>query len=61
MASEGADFEASAMPPAGAVIAAGREDARRRRNDQRTGASIILGLVAVAIAAFSAVALWLSP
>jgi hypothetical protein len=61
MASEGVDFEASAMPPVGPVAAASRENARRQRSGQRTGASIILGLVAIAIAAFSAVALWLSP
>jgi hypothetical protein len=61
MASEGVDLQASAMPPVAAVAAASRENARRQKDGQRPGASIILGLVAVAIAALSAVALWLSP
>ncbi len=60
MASEGVDLQASAMPPVAAVAAASRENARRQKDGQRTGASIILGVVAIAIAALSAVALWLS-
>jgi hypothetical protein len=59
MASEGADFEASATPPVGVIAGASREDVQRRRSGEREGASIVIGLVAIAIAALSAVLVWL--
>jgi hypothetical protein len=62
MADEGTEHEAASAPRLAAVLAARREAAEnasgRRRG--RSGASILVGLAAILIAALSAVALWLS-
>jgi hypothetical protein len=58
MANEEVEFEEGALPPVGVITAAGRQEARRHTGGDDTAAAILVGVVALAIAALSAVAVW---